>query len=165
MRMLALFPLAMAFSAASLPAQFISDHPTLPRQKQAQSVEFIAPLAIQLPAARPARVQLQFRIAPGLHINSHTPHDTFLIPTALTLAGAQGVRLESVSYPKGHDVTLPVDPKTKLEVYTDLFALDAILAATPGHHTVQASLRYQACDQNQCRPPSTLPVTLEIEGR
>jgi len=129
------------------------------------AVEFLAPDQVTVPAAKPTRVLLHFRVQPGLHVNSHTPHDEFLIPTAFTVPEAKGVRLASVAYPQGKDVTLPADPKTKLNVYTGDFTLDATLVATPGEHVVEGKLRFQACDQRQCMPPKTIPVTMVVTGK
>ena len=62
-------------------------------------------------------------------------------------------------------MTLPIDPKTKLSVYTGEFALQARITATPGDHLVQAKLRYQACDQTQCMPPKTITVPIDVIGK
>jgi len=55
------------------------------------------------------------------------------------------VRLEKASYPAGADFTLPLDPETKLSVYTGEFQIKARIVATTGNHLVEARLRYQAC--------------------
>ena len=62
-------------------------------------------------------------------------------------------------------MTLPSDPKTKLSVYTGEFTIQARIVATPGNHLVQAKLRYQACDQNQCLPPKTITVPIDVIGK
>jgi hypothetical protein len=75
------------------------------------------------------------------------------------------VRLDAASYPSGIFITLPADPKTKLNVYTGEFVIQARLVATPGNHLVQARLRYQACDQSQCLPPKTITVPIDVVGK
>ena len=62
-------------------------------------------------------------------------------------------------------ISLPIDPKTKLSVYTGEFVIKARIVAAAGNHTVQAKLRYQACDQNQCLPPKTITVPIEVTGK
>ena len=85
--------------------------------------------------------------------------DQFSIPEE------SGVRLDSASYPAGGEFTLPVDPSTKLVVYTGDFAIQTRIVATPGDHLVEAKLRYQACDQNACMPPKTITVPIDVVGK
>jgi hypothetical protein len=60
---------------------------------------------------------------------------------------------------------LPADPKTKLNVYTGEFVIQARIVSTPGNHLVEAKLRFQACDQTQCMPPKTIPVAIDVIGK
>jgi hypothetical protein len=108
---------------------------------------------------------LHFRIRSGLHINSHAPREEYLIPTVFAIPEDTGVRLESASYPAGTEFTLPVDPSTKLNVYTGDFTIQARIVAQPGDHLVEAKLRYQACDQNACMPPKTITVPIDVIGK
>ncbi|MGA9070021.1 MAG: protein-disulfide reductase DsbD domain-containing protein [Terracidiphilus sp.] len=129
-----------------------------------QSVEFLFPEQITLPADKATLVALHFRVAPGLHINSHAPAAEELIPTTFTLPADSGVRLIAVSYPPGAAFTLPLDPTTKLSVYSGEFTLEARIQATRGNHLVEATLRYQACDNSLCMPPKTIPVVMDVIG-
>jgi DsbC/DsbD-like thiol-disulfide interchange protein len=130
-----------------------------------EAVQFLYPEQLTIPAGKSTPVALHFRIEPGLHINSHAPKDEFLIPTALTIPAESGVTLDRASYPQGTDFTLPADPQTKLNVYTGEFAIQAHITAAPGDHLVQAKLRYQACDQQQCMPPKTATVAIDVIGK
>ncbi len=127
-------------------------------------VEYLFPEQVTVPTGKPSPVALHFRIAPGFHINSHTPKDESLIPTTFSVSESSGVKLASASYPAGQDFTLPVDPSTKLSVYTGEFTVQARLAAERGNHLVQASLRYQACDKSACYPPKTITVPIDVIG-
>lgn len=131
----------------------------------AQQVEYLYPEQVTVPSGKLVPVELHFRVAPGLHINSHTPKEKFLIPTALSIPAGAGVRLEGTTYPAGVDYTLPADPSTKLNVYTGEFAIRAKLSAQPGDHLVQAKLHYQACDETQCMPPRTAIVAIDVVGK
>jgi hypothetical protein len=136
-----------------------------PAGAKVESVRYLYPEQVTLPAGKATAVELHFRIAPGLHINSHTPKDQFLIPTTLSVPEASGVTLVSATYPEGHDYTLPADPKTRLNVFSGEFAIEAKLTATPGDHLVEAKLRYQACDETQCMPPKTITVPIDVVGK
>ncbi|MFZ1085158.1 MAG: protein-disulfide reductase DsbD domain-containing protein [Terracidiphilus sp.] len=129
------------------------------------AVEYLYPEQINLPAGKPVKVTLHFRVTPGLHINSHKPTDFELIPATFTIPPGSGVELISIVYPPGAEFALPLAPTTKLSVYSGAFTLQASLKAAPGNHLVEATLRYQACDNNACMPPKTIPVVIDVTGR
>ena len=129
------------------------------------AVTYLFPEQVSVPAGKPSQVALHFRIAQGLHINSHTPSDDFLIQTTFSIPEGSGVRLDAATYPAGTVMTLPIDPTTKLSVYTGEFIIQARIVATAGNHLVQGKLRYQACDQNQCMPPRTITVAIDVIGK
>ncbi|MDE3188282.1 MAG: disulfide bond formation protein DsbC [Acidobacteriota bacterium] len=132
---------------------------------KSNAVEYLYPEQVTVPAGKPSAIEMHFRIAHGLHINSHTPKDDFLIPTVLSVPASSGVRLENATYPPGVDFTLPIDPKTKLSVYTGDFTIFTRIVAQRGNHLVQAQLRYQACDNNACMPPKTVTVPIDVIGQ
>jgi hypothetical protein len=129
------------------------------------AVAYLYPEQLTLPAGKPAIVALHFRILPGLHINSHTPRQQELISTTLTIPEASGVRLDEAIYPSGVEFTLPLDPQTRLSVYTGDFAIQARIVAVPGEHLVEARLRYQACDNSACMPPKTITAAIDVIGK
>ena len=129
------------------------------------TVQFLFPEQVTLPAGKVSPVALHFKVAPDFHINSHTPHQDYLIPTELSVPASSGVRLENATYPGGTDITLPLDPGTKLNVYTGEFTIQTRLVAERGNHLVQARLRYQACNRNACMPPKTITVPIDVIGK
>ncbi len=129
------------------------------------AVTFLFPEQVSVPAGKPSEIILHFRVAPGMHINSHTPKDEYLIPTTFSIPEGPGVKLESVTYPAGTVMALPVDPTTKLSVYTGEFVIQARIVATTGNHLEQGQLHYQACDNNQCLPPKTIVVAIDVIGK
>ncbi len=68
-------------------------------------------------------------------------------------------------YPAGSEFTLPLDPETKLSVYTGEFTIQVRIVATAGNHLVEAKLRYQACDKDACMPPKTITVPIDVIGK
>jgi hypothetical protein len=132
---------------------------------KAAAVAYLFPEQVTVPAGKISPVALHFRIAPGLHINSHTPREDYMIPTVLSMPESSGVRLAGASYPSGTDITLPLDLNTKLNVYTGEFIIQARIVATAGDHLVEGKLRYQACDQSTCMPPRTITVPIDVIGK
>jgi len=149
---------AFLLSAWSAGAQFSSS-------AKRDAVQYLFPEQVTVPAGKASQVTMHFRIAQGLQINSHTPKSEFLIPTALSFPENSGVKLQDATYPLGADITLPVDPKTKLSVYTGEFEIQTKIVAVRGDHLVEAKLRYQACDQNACMPPKTITVPVDVIGK
>lgn len=132
---------------------------------KADAVQYLFPEQVTVPAGKASPVALHFRIAQGLHINSHTPSDDYLIPTSFSIPDSAGVKLETANYPVGTTISLPIDPKTKLSVYTGEFVIQARIVATAGNHLVQGKLHYQACNESQCMPPKTIPVAIDVIGK
>jgi hypothetical protein len=127
-------------------------------------VEYLFPEQVTIAVGKASPVALHFRVASGFHINSHTPKEESLIPTAFSVPESSGVRLASASYPDGEDFILPLDPSTRLSVYTGEFTIQTRLVAEHGNHLVQASLHYQACDKSACYPPRTITVPIDVIG-
>lgn len=111
-----------------------------------------------IPASKSAIVELRFHLVPGYHVNSHTPKSELLIPTTLTLLPAAGVKAQAIEYPAGRPYSFSFDPTDKLDVYMGDFTVKLPVVATAGQHTIDGSLKYQACDNASCYPPRTLPV-------
>ena len=129
------------------------------------AVAYLFPEQVTVAAGKASPVTLHFRIVSGLHINSHTPSEDYLIPTTFSIPDGAGVRLDKAEYPAGILITLPADPKTKLSVYSGDFSVQARIVSTPGNHLVEAKLHYQACNDTQCLPPKTIPVAIDVIGK
>jgi hypothetical protein len=155
---------ALVLGMAGLLAQGQADAPGRSVLKGA-AVEFLFPEQVTVVAGKASEIALHFRIAQGLHINSHTPQEEFLIPATFSIPEGSGVRLEGASYPAGEEFTLPLDPGTKLSVYTGEFTIRARIVAAAGNHLVEGKLRYQACDNNACMPPKTIVVAIDVIGK
>jgi Disulphide bond corrector protein DsbC len=148
---------ALAFAQA-LPWQS-SDNPGGPNQ---QLVHFLYPQQVTVTAGTAQTVDLHFRIANGLHINSHTPRQKSLIRTELIIAEPTGVKIAAVDFPDGTDFAFPADPSQKLSIYSGEFVLKMHVTAQPGNHLIQGALRYQACDNSTCYPPRNAPVAVDV---
>jgi len=129
------------------------------------AVEYMYPEQLTVTAGKATDVALHFRVAPGLHVNSHKPKDEFLIPTTFSIPDGSGVQLAAVTYPVGKDFTLPADPGSKLSVYTDEFVIQARIVAAAGNHLIEAKLHFQACDKSICLPPKTIQVAIDVIGK
>lgn len=148
---------ALALLAAAVPfvrAQFGMD-----ASKPKNYVTYTAE-AQTVPAGKHAVLQLRFQLMPGFHVNSHTPKSETLIPTAITLQPTAGVKADEPAYPPGQPFSFSFDPKEKVDVYAGAFTVKLPVVAAPGEHTMDGTLKYQACDNTSCYPPRTLPVKI-----
>jgi DsbC/DsbD-like thiol-disulfide interchange protein len=109
-------------------------------------------------AGKRSVLALNFRVVDGFHVNSHTPKSELLIPTQITFQPATGVKADAVEYPAGTLYSFSFDPSEKLDVYSGAFTVKLPVVADAGTHTVDGTLRYQACDHAACYPPKSLPV-------
>jgi hypothetical protein len=153
---------ALGATALLAPAQFVGTGAQGQAGSKPPAVVYLFPEQVTIHADKPSPVDLHFRVASGLHINSHTPSDEFLIATTFSIASSEGVQLAAANYPAGESITLASDPTTRLSVYTGEFVIRAQIVSAAGNHLAQGKLRYQACDRNQCMPPKTIAVPIDV---
>ena len=136
-------------------------------QIKAPSVTMAPVSLVTAPRAAQTMVNLNFRVGAGFHINSNTPKSEYLIPTALKMDLPTDIILGKIDYPAGQDLTFPFSPDETLNVYSGDFtvtvAVHPLHAVVPGKYVMHGLLRYQACDNAQCFPPKTVPVSFEIK--
>ncbi len=140
--------------------QVMKDQP-LPLPADA-AVQFLYPAQVTVPARHATQIDLHFRVANGLHINSHSPTQKSLIPARLAVVEVPGLNVTAVDFPPGTEYAFQFAPHDKLSVYTGEFVLHAHLTAQPGEHVLEGGLHYQACDSNSCMPPHTIPVSVKV---
>ena len=134
---------------------------------KAPSVSMAPVSTVTSPQAAGTIVPLNFRVASGFHINSNAPKSEFLIPTALKMDPPTDIVLGKIDYPEGKDLVFPFSPDEKLNVYSGDFTVNLTVhplsSVVPGKYVMRGLLRYQACDNAQCFPPKTLPVSFEVK--
>jgi Disulphide bond corrector protein DsbC len=115
---------------------------------------------------RQGKLELQFRIPSGFHINSNQPKQEYLKKTELKLSPPTDIAIEKLTYPPGEDRSFPFAPDEKLSVYTGDFGVEVVVrplrTVMPAKYAVHGFLKYQACDNAACYPPKQLPVSFEV---
>ncbi|MCS7252963.1 MAG: cytochrome c biogenesis protein CcdA [Armatimonadota bacterium] len=110
-------------------------------------------------------IMVLVRLPKGLHVNSHKPKEKWLIPTTLSLKLPSWLKVERTYYPPAKVLHTSFG---ELLVYEGEFAIVTTLIASRdaplGVHRIFADLRYQACDERRCYPPSSLrlPITVIV---
>lgn len=111
------------------------------------------------------RVVLSFQLELGWHVNSNKPLDAFSIPTELSIEPSPGISLLKTVYPKHQIIKLGFSPDP-VAVYEQNFNLGIIVSvaadAAVSPHILKGRLRYQACNDKQCAPPTDLAVEITV---
>lgn len=98
----------------------------------------------------------------GLHANSNRPGSEYAIPTTVRLS-SPGAKVGGVSYPRGKNRKFSFSSDT-INVYEGRvsfpFTLTVPATFKGSSIRVNASVRYQACNDEVCYPPKTKEVTL-----
>ncbi len=129
----------------------------------------IEKLPAQLVAGQEYDLELVLVIDDGWHINANPASFDYLIPTKFSLEKRPGLRMVSVSYPKGEPYRLAAIEKP-IVIYEKAlripFRVAVASGATPGRLAAIGQLTVQACDDKTCLAPSQMPVrfSLEISG-
>ncbi|MFW5682984.1 MAG: DUF255 domain-containing protein, partial [Phycisphaeraceae bacterium] len=110
-----------------------------------------------------AEITVTLRIDEGFHVNAAEPSSDWLVPTELSLRGAEGVELE-VDYPEPASAAFAFADQP-IDVYEGEVKLTARLRKSADAQRVEPGelvVTYQPCDASRCLPPTTqaVPVTV-----
>jgi len=155
----------IAFSLALSLASSLASPPAF-SQRIPSGKEVVTPAAYA--SAEPAAQNVPFQLAvvlkvrPGFHINAREKSEAYLIATDLKAELPAGFTAGEVLYPKGMLRNFSFSKDKPLNVYegtaTLRLPLTASSAAPLGEQHLTLKLRYQACSDEVCLPPVTVPV-------
>ena len=112
----------------------------------------------------PFNVEVQLALAEGWHINANPPSLDLLIPTTVSISPDAPVEILSVTYPEGQPFHAGFSEKP-ISVYEGNITVEMKLKLKSGRTIEKAfplnvDVRYQACDELRCLPPSTATIPL-----
>jgi thioredoxin:protein disulfide reductase len=142
------------------------------RPAHAQFGDVPRPAALVRIEARPLRLTpgsaanatIVLHILHGWHVNANPAASENSIPTIAALTGVTGLGAGPFVYPPPHVVQLPIDDQP-LKVWDGDATLKVEIRAgalAPGARTLHGTLRFQACNDQICLPPATLPFDLRV---
>jgi hypothetical protein len=138
----------------------------LPQGMAAGVAHIQAPAAVQARARATATAEFTITIDAGYHIQSNHPKLDYLIPTTLAIEPAGGVHATGVAWPKAQNHTFSFSPGQPLAVFEGTMHVPVTLATgAAGTRVLHGSFRYQACNDQLCRPPVTQRFTLKLVVR
>ncbi len=135
----------------------------------AQETEFVSLRPLKEIVVKPGEkksMELYFKVREGYHIQADSQHVKELIPTALSFAKVEGIRMENMKYPdpkmfymEGVQDPLPVFGG---EVLISV-SIQATKAVPKNTYTLKGELAYQACDAKKCYFPRSLSFTVPVQ--
>jgi thioredoxin:protein disulfide reductase len=109
---------------------------------------------------------IKVSIKAGYHINANPPTFSYLIPTEVTAGNAAGIIPGKPVYPVGEKRKFQFADQP-LSVYEGdarvILPLRVEGSAARGALSLPITVRVQACDDQQCFPPTTLKATIQVE--
>lgn len=101
----------------------------------------------------------------GLHVNSSRPGSEYAIPTSVRVTGA-GLKFGAVTYPRGRSRKFEFSDGS-INVYEGrvTFTFDVKVPANFRGNTirVRVTVRYQACTDEVCYPPTSKTINLTAQ--
>lgn len=170
-RRVALLTTLIAFDFVCVLIPAFAGHPLHLRQSNVPRASSVIEPATYVslepvPRGGPFEVAVVLNIRPGFHVNAHEASEDFLIPTQVSAELPAGFRAIATNYPKGELRKFQFSQK-KLNVYEGTVVvrikIDALDSAPLGTDKLALKLRYQACTNEICLPPVTLPVVAEVQ--
>ena len=123
---------------------------------------------VDMPAGGSAELTVRVAIDEGYHVNANPPSYSYLIATELAVPNANGLSSGKVSYPTALKKKFEF-AENDLAVYEGQVELKTMLkadtSASKGEHTIPATLRVQACDNQVCYPPGTINLQISVSIR
>jgi len=143
------------------------DDPLLAHKTGTPKVTAGAITEVPVAAGKENRVSMKFTVLRGYHVNSNKPNSEALIPTTVSLSPPTDILIAGITYPAGKDLSFPFAPDEKLNVYTGDITVTALVRAAKtapvGRYRVHGQLKYQACDDRACYPPTQVPVAFDVK--
>lgn len=135
-------------------------------QQDIASVKFIAPQSA-FEAGKSYTLLFEFDIDETWHVNSHSPRESWAIPTELQISSSNPlVSIGKINYPKDLNRKFSFSDKM-LNVYEGREFLKFSISISPdlpeGAHLLNGIFTYQGCNDATCLAPVDLPVKFELQ--
>jgi DsbC/DsbD-like thiol-disulfide interchange protein len=104
----------------------------------------------------------------GLHVNSNRPLGKYAVPTTVRIDAPRGLRVSSVSYPRGATRTFRFGGAAaeRLSVYEGRAIIRFNVTVPAGQEVgvarIRANVQFQSCSDEVCFPPARRELTLPI---
>ena len=111
-------------------------------------------------------VTIQVDVKEGYHIQANQTKDEFLIPTTIVVENSKNIKAGKAVFPESKKFRLE-GTNDFMDVFDSSFQIKIPVRTTgqveKGSYTLQAELRYQACDARTCLFPKTISFTIHYQ--
>lgn len=118
--------------------------------------------------SRKAKATVVLDIPHDLHTNSNNPGSEYAIPTTVKITPVSGIKIGAVTYPRGMNKKFEFSEKA-LNIYEGKveFTFDVTVPTSyrKPKIEIEVSVRYQACTNEVCYPPTSKRTTLVANVR
>ena len=146
----------------------VSDTTIVSAQTSSKAVVAVEPSgpAAPIAAGETFTATIALKIRSGYHINAQKPSEDYLIGTTVSVTPPKGFSVVRSTYPKARMGSFSFS-ETPLAVYDGnaqvVLTLKADSSVAAGTATIPAKVEFQACNDDQCLPPSTVDVSFTVE--
>jgi thiol:disulfide interchange protein DsbD len=120
---------------------------------------------VRLAPGEHATAVVSLRVRQAWHVNANPAASASSIPTVLSATGDDAITFGAPAYPPGRIVKLPIDDQP-LSLWDGTLEIrlpvSAAPGAGPGDHALTGKLRFQACNDQLCLPPTTVEFKLPV---
>jgi thiol:disulfide interchange protein DsbD len=134
-------------------------------QASADSLIHITAPVLQARTGEKSVMHIKVAVKEGYHIQSSEPGNEWIIPTTLEIISPEMITTGNPAFPPARKFQLE-GTRDYLEVYDGTLDISVPLSISDnikkGSYVLQATLRYQACDNKRCFSPKTLPFPIAV---
>jgi thiol:disulfide interchange protein DsbD len=163
MRRAALAGLVAAIALASPARAQLGDGLQTPK---AETLIHVTAAPVRIPAGGGAIAVIEIAVQPGWHVNANPPSPDYMIPTEVTVEAAGGVSAGKGDYPAGVPLQVGFEQNPIL-TFGGTFAvrlpLSAAGEADHGARAMKGTVSFQACNDQLCLTPASVPFELKVE--
>ena len=156
---LAMLLAALALAIAPARAQQSGDIP--PPEKLVAVTA--APVAVG--AGSTATASLVLDVAKGWHVNANPASPDYMVATVVEIEGAAGISAGAPRYPAGRGLKLGFE-QSEVSVFDGRATVEVPITvsekAATGEHALKGKVRFQACNDQLCLAPVSVPFTLRV---
>jgi thiol:disulfide interchange protein DsbD len=110
------------------------------------------------------KVALKADVEEGWHINSNKPNEDFLIKSDV-VSKNEKFPFAKIVFPEARNATLSFSDKP-VSVFEENFVIGLLInidkSLSPGNYKIPIQLKYQACNNQSCMPPTSITDTIQI---
>jgi thiol:disulfide interchange protein DsbD len=110
------------------------------------------------------KIALKANVEDGWHINSNKPNEDYLIKTTV-ISKNEKFPFAKIAFPEARNVTLSFSDKP-VSVFEGDFVIGLLInidkSLSPGNYKIPIQLKYQACNNQSCMPPTSVTDTIQI---